>query len=137
MSDKNLPLKVSAIASSAVFNLAFGIAGLIVHLQNNMPDPLCGLSNYYLSLSKWLEGATACIVDSCADTFEKTQASESRTSSSSEAGWDAPSCWTPSPRVSCCPRESFPFASDRANAVFQVWGLIVGMFSFAWMIVGE
>ena len=52
----NVVLKVVAIASSAVFNLAFGIAGLIVHLQNNSPDPRCGVSNSYLTLSQWLEG---------------------------------------------------------------------------------
>ncbi len=56
MSGKKTALKVVLIAMSALFNLAFGIAALVVHLQHNTPDPLCGNSNSYLSLSRWLEG---------------------------------------------------------------------------------
>ncbi len=53
---ENAPVKVGIIASSAIFNLAFGIAALIVHLQYNDPAlAFCGTSTY-LTLTQWVEG---------------------------------------------------------------------------------
>jgi hypothetical protein len=49
-------LKAALIIQSLIFQIAFGIAALVIASQNINPSPLCARASTFLDLSAWLLG---------------------------------------------------------------------------------